>query len=1207
MESFNITTFLDKIQDKHFIIDASAGTGKTHSIVQMVCELVGKTDTKLENILVVTYTEKAAGELKKKIRDELKTTDVDNAPIGTIHSFCNNVIKEYNLYVKHPFQLTLVDDTFIEEKFNETIRKCVYENKFPEEDDNTIENDFEKVKAIISKGYFDDEGNIDSSIVEYSKKTELLIKFYSEFNELFDKNEIVDINDVKKCFNDTFSGIIDIESENSDFYKDIVKTSLNNKNISFNGKTYDDKFFEEHSNLKIIKEICKDIDTNDFDAKPFPRLKILVQEVYKRWQEEKRKNKWQTYNDMLRVVREIVKSDSGALLNKLREKYKYVIIDEFQDTNQIQWDIFKKLFLESDNNRIVVVGDKKQSIYSFMGADVFVYEQAKEDIRKTGQYVECCLSVNYRSNDSMVQAYNKLFLESDFKNAFEYNEVSSYSNIKQPIYIENSGNEIPTNGLLIIDQKDDNKNNVLINYANHCVKLIIDYCSLSNFDNKKTKLQKWMSKDEKYENVSFKDFAILYRTRSEAEHIEYALKEAGIPYIKYKDDSLLNGLEKEHWVALLQALIAPDFTGYNRNIFKKALFTRFFGYDIKTISNSMFEKDDIEEMEWLLKWKDYLKDKKYAELIDSIFEDSKIENSMGSLQDIQSLTIFKQIGDLILEKFYQGYTVEDIIDYLNNSGGEDDEGENESVVRKGTDFDCVKLMTIHASKGLQFPIVISVAGWKQEIKDKIFQFHNEDKRFISFYKENKKIEEEKDQEFIRLFYVAFTRAENILIIPNYGKYYFKNFLKNTISSYINKYHADATILKYEWLPGKIKIDQFDKDAVKKILSNNLDDENKVVQFILSKSPVDENDKNTIKEILLSYKITDENKEVITKILSKTSIDVVDKEKILKILKQCQDNHKEIIIKKIANSVFKHKIYKHSYSTLSHDKKEDDIIYEGLLDVDKEKSIVDVDLSDYDSKDSQKVIIKCDYTNSTLKDEDIPANFPKGSSVGTTLHEILAEIDFKNLDDSELNKIIKERFINNKMIFDDDIQTYVRNMLKNVLSAKFPKIRGASQVEGHFQLKDFELLSKKAEIEFNFDMISENDDEKNKMRNYCNGFIDLVIKHPDGYYSILDWKSDSINQEDLISYNNLEDLKKRVDKYYSIQRVLYSYCLIKWLHNFYQEDYEKIFNEHFGGIYYVFIRGCEIDSSNGIYAQTWKSWKDLEEAFNYIVDNKIKRS
>ena len=89
------------------------------------------------------------------------------------------------------------------------------------------------------------------------------------------------------------------------------------------------------------------------------------------------------------------------------------------------------------------------------------------------------------------------------------------------------------------------------------------------------------------------------------------------------------------------------------------------------------------------------------------------------------------------------------------------------------------------------------------------------------------------------------------------------------------------------------------------------------------------------------------------------------------------------------------------------------------------------------------------------------------------------------------------------------------------------------------------------------------------------------------------------------YADGKKLKEGTDVHYSIQRVLYSYCLIKWLKQFNEDKDENwIFDNLFGGVYYFYVRGCKEGSGNGIYAQTWENWTDLENAFNKIIDEKI---
>jgi len=168
--------------------------------------------------------------------------------------------------------------------------------------------------------------------------------------------------------------------------------------------------------------------------------------------------------------------------------------------------------------------------------------------------------------------------------------------------------------------------------------------------------------------------------------------------------------------------------------------------------------------------------------------------------------------------------------------------------------------------------------------------------------------------------------------------------------------------------------------------------------------------------------------------------------------------------------------------------------------------------------------------------------------------------------------------------------------KNVLLAELPIINGANKTNETLQLKDLSFDHKLDEVEFNFNFLDK------RLNNYCNGFIDMIFMNGN-YYSIVDWKSDRLNEE-FDSYSNIKSIKGRVDDSYSIQRVLYSYCLVKWLKASIGLTESEIFEKHFGGIYYIFLRGCVENTGNGVYCQTWNSWDDLEKSFNEIVKIKL---
>ena len=265
------------------------------------------------------------------------------------------------------------------------------------------------------------------------------------------------------------------------------------------------------------------------------------------------------------------------------------------------------------------------------------------------------------------------------------------------------------------------------------------------------------------------------------------------------------------------------------------------------------------------------------------------------------------------------------------------------------------------------------------------------------------------------------------------------------------------------------------------------------------------------------------------------------------------------------------------------------------------------------------------------------NYPKGARLGNAIHEIFELIRFENfgrLKDNkiynvpELNNLIIERFEKQSLPIkanDNWVEKSIR-IVWNTLNADLPVIQGNKVGEGKtFKLKSLSDNARKAEVEFLFDIITSEsnyakslsqessllasergvaiqcNDNYKKLNKLCKGFIDLLfVRKENGidYYSILDWKSDYMDKE---SYSNGEALAEKVAEEYTVQRVLYSYLLIKWLKQFYGDlSEEEIFEQHFGGIYYAFVRGCKADCSNGIYAQTWKSYSALEESYTRLI-------
>ena len=1173
-------------ENESMYIEASAGTGKTFTITGIVKTLVEKRGIKLDEILVVTYTEKAVGELRDRIRKSLSKipgckADVDNAPIFTIHSFCQNTLSDFSFTANQPVSLELADDSLLDAFIDRWIRDTLTKNEnadfkdlfeFAEKQDSLINALKKDLKSALSKYYLNSAGEEEPGIVTSGEKYKVykteITDTYENLEEILSYANSPDAEQARK-YNSVFS-----RPGTATNYDKVIrfKTCL---------------FYKKH-----------------------------LKELYLAWQQEKAALKLQSYDDMLRSVREAVWASDSPLLKQLRKKYKYAIIDEFQDTNQKQWDTFSKIFLEDKDHTIIVVGDPKQSIYSFQGADVNVYKNAINQIKEKGG-CGYSLAINYRSTDEMIEACNKLFAQRDASEMsvsfFDSTTGITFAPSEVPDKPENKKDAAEYCGEKTAPFwiAGDLANRVSEeDFAKIAVQQIVDCCTIE--DNGKTRLQIFDEDKAKklrdegkpvpkplLRNVSFHDFAILARSAPEMAEIEYAMQQAGIPFLRYKDKNLFGGMECTHWISLLNALAANDFTGRNRALLSEALFTEFFNVPLKNADDEKYDNPYCEERQKIIIWQQLAQKREWAKLLEKIFSDSDIENRLFRLDNLQSLSKYRQIGNYAVEYLYKNNcSIEELCKHLSRLSAETEETEaEENIVAKGTDFDCVQVMTIHASKGLGFPVVICPGGFKAL---------NENIAITHFYHENNtatlgfgdyakaKMRTEENYERQRIFYVAYTRASALMILPFYEKWKLKNETtgRPTSTGKLYRFLNDSFINLFN-LP----------DTEKEKTFRPLLEDRQIADILIENTKTFyENLQDDVKEILDANSLK-EKRETPEEAESKAS-------------EQKKEN------RKLAKSVPSLSLKKHSYSSLSHNKQIEEFTENGgRTDKDSDtKNSGNVNVAEFDTSENP---LSCVY-DADVKPLKVPETFPKGKKLGIALHEVFEKADFvrtgKFADsneaktDEELRRLIKDCFSKQTFNIDDKDSkswgSYMASLVWNVLNAKFPEVTGSSSTGKEFSLNEIDFDSRIAEAEFNLNPGNPADTLTGRLlQNYCNGFIDLVFKRdldtPNGkteVYSILDWKSDSFEPDD---YHDAEKLEAHTNESYAIQRVLYSYCLVKWLSTFYEgKTLEEIFEKHFGGIYYVYVRGCKAGTGNGIYARSWKSWKELEAAFIKIRDTLI---
>ena len=1150
-------------------IKASAGTGKTFTIRKISADLVAN-EIPLTRVLFVTYTEKAAGEMRDRIRKEMEECyaknddkkrlyeracqDVDIAMIGTIHSFCRKVLHDFAYESNMPLEMSNIDDSAAESLIDQLVRDeweqeiCDHPKLFGILDADEISQGPNK-KATI-------KDLLKNALKSYQPGMDIILP-PTNFLEWLENNSEAKKNweILQKHSSASFSIIKNGKIVPNKKVSALISKMTESRGVLVNANSFGASPAEADSeDLMKALEFFYNSPKMEFltisERTEWAFFKEKLPKLYKKWQEEKAKRRAQSFNDMVYSVREAVcpqgktPQEPTPLCKKIRETYDIAIIDEFQDTNALQWDIFRTVFLEDPEHKIIVVGDPKQSIYSFQGADLNVYNSAIDCIDGSKS-----LDFNFRSSKAMINACNTLFclpngLDDKAPKKQPFFKLEKFTPSKIPLEVKDQRQNALLNGTetepVWISPKLSEQD-----FARFATKAIIDCCKVTDGH---TALQIYERGESTPKNVKFSDFAVLVTKRSESYEIKKCLAEVGIPFIFYKDTELFSSRECSEWLALLKLLIAPNLSGYNQKILKSALVTDFFRIGLDNLDDERFDNPSDPIIEMINSWRGLGTKGLWTELQEEIYEKSKIEDFLSNSEHLQELARLRQIGNYIFTYLYEKRaSLQQAIRHLeglisNSKQAEDEDG---NIVAKGTDFDAVQLMTIHASKGLEFPVVISCAGLRQQKNNPPGPFLFDEKdgtrltKKLGFDKFSKrKRQSDEVEEWHRLVYVDYTRASSLLILPQFDKWYNDagDIDKNNKWEFLAKAHRDF-IGKRDY-EGKTL-------AIEKPWNGKWDKEKMGEEVQKEKD-------------FFNQATSDE-----------TSIP--DTKEFRNILKSSG-------------------LYQHSYSSINKktpNKSE-------LLGVDGGRE------NDEDEAYLQEDLI--DNTENTTKD-----NYPRGTLLGNAIHHIFEKLDFElfgqmSLEDAQkdvnLRHLIEREFIEQSLAIKKNPSWTDKTIgiLWNTLNAVFPEITNASKTGKTFQLKAIKENCRLAEMDFR---MNASDSKDADLTTYSKGSIDLVFVQDIGgekRYSILDWKTN------LLPAYDEGTVEKEVHEEYPIQLILYSYCLVEWLCCIYKEkSLEDAFNKYFGGAYYVFVRGCEAGTGKGIYAHIWKNFKELQDGYDKVKE------
>jgi len=682
------------------IIEASAGTGKTYTLQSIVLKLrLEKTIDSVKNLLLVTYTEKAAGELRDRIRKVLEeagclTSDFDETTICTIHSFCRSLLTEY-----------------------------AFENRVPMETE------------ICGS----DKLMIHQAILEALHSPRYLEDRKADFVELMTTAGLTSeklVEEAEKQFRQT---------------QDLPEDAGNSK---VKGK------LAAAAKGKLVNHLV--------------RLAKGVLETIKS------KSSVMTFDDLVKKAHDVIVDEAkletpdkkSALLESIRKKYRIALVDEFQDTDGMQWEIFKSIFSHKVNKVaggakpeqgfLLVVGDPKQAIYSFRGADIVAYLNARREITDDDDEKITRLKKTYRSSPKLVKAFNDIFgkkVGNDpswfedmkegggsiyYKDVEKPDESDKSNKFKKIVYDPEFGDSVELLESLPKEQKTPESSRS--GYGNKS-------CCLSVFlRNAAREMKRLLTLNPAYTTVdaetgkkverrfSYRDMCILVRGHADADKARAILAEAKIPFSVYKEQGIYASAEAETLLALFDFLSAPS----RRGRLEALLLTPLFGYRPDQL-DARCKQEDREFSSLLDSWQELISKKRWSKFFESVMNDTLFAHPRRDDADFdRSWAATRQILDTLLEQIgRKAQTIDEFADALRTLRQNDQRaGENGALRRKESETDCVQIMTIHVSKGLERPVVFVACGFNSQGSDA------------------KAIREEK-----RLLYVALTRAEHKLYLP----------------------------------------------------------------------------------------------------------------------------------------------------------------------------------------------------------------------------------------------------------------------------------------------------------------------------------------------------------------------------------------------------------------------------------------------------------
>ena len=790
------------------LIEASAGTGKTYTIAALYLRLLlglggnaaFSRPLSVEELLVVTFTEAATAELRGRIRSNIhelriaclrQTTDnplyaslldeiadkqqaaqwlllaerqMDEASVFTIHGFCQRMLS-LNAFESG----MLFEQQLIEDESELRYQACA---DFWRRHCYPLQRDIAEAVHALWKG----PEELLRAIDRYLQGEAPVIKSPPPADEtLASRHEkiVAKITALKQKWNESV-GEIDAIIENSGIDRRKFNRGNQGKWIEKISawaqeetrgyqlpdalEKFSQRFLTERTKADgIVPEHPLFVAIEALLAEPLTLNDLMITramtEIRQAVAREKRRRGELGFDDMLSRLDEALSSENGeALASAIRTRFPVAMIDEFQDTDPQQYRIFRRIWRQQPDTALLLIGDPKQAIYAFRGADIFTYMKARSEV--VAHYT---LDTNWRSAPGMVESVNALF--SRMETAFMFNEIPFLPVKSAPknasLRFEVSRAVQPAMTFWLLEGEGYGVADYQAAMAQHCAAQIRDWLSAGN------RGEALLWKGEQANPVKASDITVLVRSRQEAALIRDALTLLDIPSVYLSNrDSVFDTLEAQEMLWLLQAVLAPE----RENTLRSALASSMLGLNARDIDELNHDENAWDAVvEEFVHYRERWQKRGVMAMLRELMTRRQIaENMLASSGGERRLTDILHISELLQEAGTQLESEHALVRWLAQQIADPNSNASSQQMRLESDKHLVQIVTIHKSKGLEYPLVWLPFIANYRVQDQAY-YHDRETfdAVLDLSKAETSVElaeAERLAEDLRLLYVALTRS-----------------------------------------------------------------------------------------------------------------------------------------------------------------------------------------------------------------------------------------------------------------------------------------------------------------------------------------------------------------------------------------------------------------------------------------------------------------